>query len=477
MPTILVLCASVLLVFAASLAVPAIAAAGEGDWRALEGCLLVATAWGFGATGLFLSMRPRARALNRAGVFAAAIALWVTFVAAAVPVFMLVEGRTLAEAVFEAASAATTLGITLQPLDGMSGAMAFYRGTTAWLGGLLTLLLAIYVMGPYGVGGTPNRDLRLVQHSAQAQGPRLWRTTRAVLLPYAAFTGLCALLLVVSQVSPPDALIVAMSMLATNGFVPYHEAGTVLANPVAEIVMMVFMVVGATSILWHRMALDRRWQLVAQDTESVRYLAAIVIMMAVVAVASVFMPNGAESAGQRAFTFAFDIVSVMTTTGVTHDPRVGLGLPIELVLLIALVGGCAYSTAGGIKVFRLTGMLHHLGNELRRLVHPHAALRASVEFDDEERQRAKAIWSAFFLAILTIAIAILTLSAQGLPLPEALAAATGAFSQIGNITAASIPGFAAGQADSGVLMTIAALALVSRIEILVVLAAVSFNRW
>lgn len=477
MPTILVLCASVLIVFAGSLAIPALVAAGEADWRALEACLLVAIGCGFGAVGLYLAVRPQARAPNRATVFAAAIALWLAFVAAATPLFMLVEGQGLAEAVFEATSAATTLGITLHPLDEISAAMAFYRSTTAWLGGLLTLLLAAYVMGPFSVGGTPNRHLRLIQHSADAQGPRLWRTTRAVLLPYLGFTGLCALMLVLTQVSPPEAVVVAMSMLATNGFVPHHENATVLANPAAEMVMVVFMLVGATSILWHRMLLDRRWSLAVEEAESLRCVLAVLLMMVIAALASSFLATGAGSPAEHAFSFAFDIASVMTTTGITHDPRVGIGLPTEMILLIAMVGGCAYSTAGGIKFFRLTSMFHHVGNELRHLVHPHAALRASVELDPEERQRAKAIWSAFFLAIMTIAIAILAFSAQGLSLPDALMAATGAFSQIGNITAVAIPGFAEGEASPGVLMTVAGLALVSRIEILVVFAAVSFNRW
>ena len=262
-----------------------------------------------------------------------------------------------------------------------------------------------------------------------------------------------------------------MSMLSTNGFMPHTSGASVLNNTVAELIMMVFMIVGATSIVWHRMLMERKWTLAREQSEGMLFITLAMALIAVTALGSFFVPTSQFAAGRQAFTFAFDAISIFTTTGITHDRSVGIGLPFELVLLIAFVGGCSYSTAGGIKVFRIGTMLQHLGNELNRLVYPNALLRDDVQYSEHPRQIAKAVWSAFFLAMLTLTIGILLFALQGAELPYAMALASGSFSQVGNIVNGGLAAFPAGEVPDTALLTIAALSAVARIEILVVLAA------
>lgn len=471
------LAALIFAVFAVALLVPAVAAAGEGNWRAFEAMAVVIAAYGFLSSILIMALRSRIRQLNRVGIFAAAITMWLALILAATPVFMLVEAQGAVQAFFEATSASVTLGITLRPVADISGAMAFYRAMTAWMGGLLTLLLAVYVIGPYRVGGVPNRHIRFIQHSQTEKDPRFFLTLRAVIVPYVALTALCALMLVLTRVSPPDALVISMSMLSTNGFVPAQTGNSILGNGASEAIMLIFMIVGATSIVWHRMLFERRWAVAREQAEGSLFITSAIGLGAIVAFASIFMPDPLHTTGQHAFNFAFDAISLLTTTGITHDQRTGIGLPLELVLLIVLIGGCSYSTAGGMKFFRVGGMLQHLRNELARLVYPNAMLRQSADHDPHHRDVTKAIWSAFFLAILTITMAVLLLALQGIDLPNALRIATGAFSQTGNVVANGLPGLAVGDVAPMTLVTIAALSIAARIEILVVLAALAYNRW
>ncbi|MCD7061000.1 potassium transporter TrkG [Pelagibacterium xiamenense] len=477
MPTIGILAAGVFAIFAVGLIVPAIAAILEGNWRTLEALSLTMAGYGFLSAVTAFALWPRRRRLNRAGVFSTTIAIWLSLVVAATPVFILVEGHSLARAVFEAASAAVTLGVTVRPIEDISIAMGFYRGMTAWIGGLMTLLLAVYILGPYEVGGTPSGNLRLVQHARTETDPRFGQTLRSVIVPYASLTALCALLLVIFRVPPRDALIVAMSLMSTNGFVPHQTGASVLNNTGAEAIMMVFMVVGATSIIWQKMIRERRWTGTRDHEEGVLYLTALAIFVALAILGALIVSGPGANASRKAFNYAFDAISTMTTTGITHDRRVGIGLPFELVLLVVFVGGCSYSTAGGIKVFRLGTMLRHLGNELNRLVYPNAMLRDDVQYDPKPRAIAKSVWSAFFLAVLAITIGILLFAAQGVALPDAIALATGAFSQVGNMVSGALPGLGVGAVPDATLLTIAGLAIIARIEILVVLAAVTGNRW
>lgn len=476
MPTIGILVAGVFAVFAASLIPTALAAAIEGNWRVLEAVLLVGASYAFLTAIAGMALLPRRRRLNQSGVFLAAVAVWAAMVAAATPVFVLAEGAGPAEAVFEAASASVTLGLTVRPPQDISIAMGIYRGTIAWMGGLLTLVMAVYVLGPYQVGGTPNAHLRLIQHASTETEPHFKRTLWAVTWPYALLTATCALLLAVLQVPPHDALVVAMSMLATNGFVPHQTGASVLDNMGAEAVMMVFMLAGATSIVWHRLLAERRWAMDREHGEGIMFLAAAFALMVLAILASSLASHDIFEGFGRSFSFAFDAVSAITTTGISHEGA-GSSLPLELVLLAIFVGGCSYSTAGGIKVFRLATMLQHLGNELNRLVYPSALLRNDVQHDEKPREIAKAVWSAFFLAILTVTGATLVFAAQGYGLPEASSIAVGAFAQTASVVAEALPDLHSGGVSGATLLAISALGVVARIEILVVLAALAGNRW
>lgn len=477
MSTIGVLAAGVLGVFALSMMLPLLVALLEGNFAALEALFLIALGYGFLSVTAILALSPRARPLSRAGVFSAAIVVWISLIAAAVPVFMLVEGKGVIEALFEASSAAVTLGTTLVPPAEIAPSMAFYRGTTAWIGGLMTLTLAVYVLGPYQVGGMPNTNLRRVQHAQTEDDPRILTTLRAITAPYLGLTVLCAVLLIVMRVPADTAVITAMSMISTNGFVPGNTEGTVLANPAAELVMLVFMVLGATSIVWHKLVLARDRTQSRESAEGRLYLTALGVLIALAIAAAIFGSRNEYGMADTAFRYVFDIVSIATTTGISHDRSLGLSIPFEVILIVVFIGGCSYSTAGGIKAYSLLTMLRHVDNELVRLVYPNAMLRDDVQYDEDQRAIAKAVWSAFFLAVLTLTIAIQIFAAQGYELPAAMALATGAFSQVGNVLVSAAPELADGGVSNPTLLTIAILGAVARIEILVLLAALAGNRW
>lgn len=477
MPTIGVLSAGIFGMFALSMALPLLVALIEGNWRALEAMFLVIVSYGFLAAVTILSLTPRLRALNRAGVFTAAIAIWLSLIVAAAPVFMLVEGQSLVHALFEASSAVTTLGLTLRPPADLTQSMTFYRATVGWLGGFMTLALAVYVLGPYRVGGMPNANLRHIQHARTETDPRIFHTLRSIALPYVALTILCATALIIVRVPADTAIITAMSMLATNGFISGDSTTTVLGNRWAELIMMAFMVVGATSIVWHRLVVSRAGRESREHEEAMLYLTALAVLMVLAILASLIAPPPGRVGFESAFNYLFDTLSIATTTGITHDQRLGVTIPFEMILIVVFVGGCSYSTAGGIKMFRLATMLKHVGNELDRLVYPNAVLRDDLQYDTHQRVVAKAVWSTFFIAMLTVTVAILIFSAQGHHLPAAMALATGAFSQVGNLVTSAMPGLEQGVASDGTLLTISALAVVARIEVLVLLAALAGNRW
>src|SRR5690606_21655429 len=147
---------------------------------------------------------------------------------------------------------------------------------------------------------------------------------------------------------------------------------------------------------------------------------------------------------------------------IVHDQRYGQGLPFELILSLALIGGCAYSTSGGLKVFRLGAMLRHSFNEARRAAYPHSTIAHSLGVDSGELAQAKAIWSAFYLSLLVIIAASILFTVQGIPLDRSLGAAVGAFSSTGSLFSSSIGAAPGTLPAADTLMLSALVALFAR---------------
>ncbi len=472
-----VLVALVLLVFTSATISGMVVGAMTMDWRAFEAFALLSGAYLVLAAFAYLVSATQMKNLNRSHVFVGAIIMWFSLIFAAMPAFIMIEGAGPFVAFFEASSAATTLGSSLTPVSAMSMAMIVYRTATAWLGGLLTLMLAVYVLGRYAVGGTPNRDLRVVLHGASRADPRLFQTFWEVLVPYGAITLVCAALLVMVRVDPAQAVLGALNTLSTNGLIAWQTSGTIFNNRLAEIIMMTFMMVGASSIVWLRMLTLLEWRALERHGEARTFLvAAVVAVAAGIALSLGSFPLG-RFMGDDLFNRAFDIISVLTTTGISHDVRQGVSVPLIFLIGLALVGGCSYSTAGGIKIFRLKSMLHHSSNEIKRLVYPNQILPGSVDADKATFVAAKATWSAFFSVLIFVMLMTTLFAALGHGFTASLSLAVGGFATVGNLVSDNLFTTSTPGVPVLTLVGVSLAGVVGRIELLVILAAFSRNRW
>ncbi len=477
MASIIALISAVVVFFAATLFIAAGVAFAYSDMQALETFLFLSFLLGFLASLTMITTANRFQKLNRLWVFYASILMWITLAILSSIPFIIIEKLGIIHAFFEAISAIVTLGVSFTPRVDISSSMAFYRGILAWQGGLLTLLLCVYVLGRYQVGGVPNQQLRHILHSSKSGDPRLRRTFFEVFIPYFALTAMCAAALAITSVGPADAINIAINIISTNGFMPIETGASVLNNSFAEIILIIFMILGSTSILWHRSLIDRNWQNTREQREASTYILAILFISIAAIINSLIFPSELFSPFQGVLNSVFDVVSIMSTTGITHDARAGIAIPIQLTLALAVVGGCSYSTSGGIKVFRINAMFRHSANEIRKLVYPHIVIAKSVHEDKNELALAKAIWSALFIAVITIMLAALIFSFLGVNLSSSLSMAVGAFSSTANlITTTYIP--PVGELPSNAIMiTLAILSLLARVELLVVLAMFSKIKW
>jgi len=467
MTTIISVCSLVLAGFAACLLAPLVVGMIGQDLASIEGFGLVAICYLFLAAALILTFNGRHQHLGRGQMFMLACCCWLTLVLAAVVPFMVMERLSLAAAWVEAVSAATTLGSTLVATDSISTPMKTYRAIVGWYGGFLTLAMIVYVLSPYSVGGLPNRDLRFVLHTAGENARSLVRTLAEIFVPYATLTVLCLLVLLGQGVRPLDAVLASTAALSTNGFLPTLSGGSIFNNANAEVSLMVFMMVGGTSIIWHRMIVFRRFELLfTQHKESFATVGIILVLALIMTVsASVFgvLPKSAIS-------YLFDTASLMTTTGISHNANTGLSIPLFLALMLGMGGATTFSTSGGIKVYRLGLMMFHSIGEARHLMSPHAVIAGLGIQKKEPNRTVNAVWSHFYLFIITLAVGIIGFASFGLSFETAMAFSVGSINSVGNLVDPTVL-----QSDIGlqVGLWVSVLALVGRVEILVIIAAIA----
>jgi len=358
--------------------------------------------------------------------------------------------------------------------------MQVFRAATAWYAGLLSLVMIVYVLAPFHVGGLSNRHLRLVLHSKSSGDPRFGRTVAEIAMPYAALTALCAFGLSVLGVPPFTAMTAGLSALSTNGYLPVTTGDTLFNSAGAEALLMVFMAVGGTSIIWHRMAISRRWALVLQHRESWYFILAALAAGTLSALAALIIGQGGAQPGAVLLNRLFDAVSTLSTAGIVHNPGIGVQIPVLLLLMLGIAGATTYSPGGGLRLYRMGAMIAHAMTEARRLAFPRAVLSAHFGGLVDASGVARFVWSFFILYLLTMCLATLTFSGLGYPLEQSLALAVGSLSSVAGLVQEGLwgPGSAAAAApDPLVRAAIAVAALAGRVEVLVILAAGARADW
>lgn len=320
------------------------------------------------------------------------------------------------DATFEAISGFTTTGATvITGLDQLPHSILYYRSQLQWLGGAGVMVLAVAILPLLGIGGMqlfraetpgPFKDEKLT--------PRIIHTARALWLIYAGLTAACALAFHLAGMSVFDAVCHSFSALSTGGFSTHDASFGWFHSPVIEVIGTIFMLLGAMNFAVHFIAWRHRSVLqYFRDSEVRTFLGVVVVIMAGVTLA-LWATGQYPTLLQSLRYTSFEIASIITSTGfgIANFTVWPLGLPIFL-MLISFIGGCAGSTAGGMKVIRLMLVTKQSSRELTRLVHPRMVRPIKVGGRVINERALDSIWGFFAVYILTFLGLMLLLLTTG----------------------------------------------------------------
>jgi trk system potassium uptake protein len=337
------------------------------------------------------------------------------------------------DALFEAMSGLTTTGATIFTDFTLYGrGVFFWRALTHWLGGLGVIALFIAVLPRLAIGGRELFFAEAAGPTDEKLTPQLRNTAIALWKVYAALTAAQVVALVVVGMPLFDAVCNSFATLAAGGFSPHSQSIAGYDSAAIDWIITAFMfVAGANFALQYRAIRDSRNALV-QDEEFRAYTGVVLVATALLTFYLLRQDMGAHEAVRHA---AFQVVSILTTTGFASDDFQLWSDQAKMVLfLLMFIGGCAGSAGGGPKVVRHVLMARFTLRELRRTLHPRAILPVKLggRVVPDNILRDVQVFMLFYLLTFAIGTAIVVLLGADL-----LTGITASIACLGNIG----PGF------------------------------------
>ncbi|MEC9191112.1 MAG: TrkH family potassium uptake protein [Pseudomonadota bacterium] len=341
---------------------------------------------------------------------------------------------SVTDAVFESVSGLTTTGATvISGLDELPQSILFYRQLLQWLGGMGIIVLAVALLPMLGIGGMqlyraespgPVKDNKLV--------PRLAETAKSLWLLYLSLTVVCMLAYWAAGMSIFDAISHSFSTVAIGGFSTHDASIAYFDNPLIEFIAVFFMVVAGINFALHFLALQKR-QLkhYLKDPEFQFYVFILgsVSLITVVVLAADGTFGSLFEALRRGL---FQVVSFATTTGYATADFNSWPLFLPYVLLYAaIIGACAGSTGGGMKVIRILLIFKQGFREVQRLIHPRAIIPIKLGKKVMSDRIVESVWGFFAVYVMAFMVMLLALLTTGLDIITAFSAVGACINNLG----------------------------------------------
>lgn len=458
--------------------------AGESDVAIRLGFYLLIGGFLFG--GMVLALWGRNARMSQVGRLALLVMIWTLVpVLASLPIADISQLSFL-DSAFESVSGLTTAGASvLKTVETWPQGLIFWRVQLQWMGGYLALLTILLMTAPIGIGGLTSRTGTFLFSGLEPSSQRrALALVTQIAIVYSAMTVICAIFFFVSGTRAFYALTLAMTAVSTGGFLPFDESLDTHLNMFGIFVFAIFLLIGATSIFWQRMLVEGKVEELLRHRESYSVVALIsVLTIAYCALVMSTSSGGAANLSRAVVEGFFTATSLVATSGVETRPGIISLMPLVLVLFVVFAGGSAYSTSGGLKHYRIGGMLVQSWSEIDRLIYPHAIRPTRFGTQRYDIELMKAIWSFFVVMILIIGMGTVLIATTGVPLDAALTATVSAFSTAGPVynSAWAGPGVDGWPSYASFEVTakfaLIAVMLLGRLEALAVIALFSARYW
>jgi len=335
-------------------------------------------------------------------------------------------GRGYVNSWFEAMSGFTTTGATviqhsMSPncipgttpdcINAQPKGILLWRSITQWLGGMGIIMLGLMLLSRVLGGGMALARAELTGPSLSRLRPKLQQTAIALWTIYIVLTIAEILLLWgVGGMSIFDSVNHGLTTLPSGGF-STHDASIMYYDSILiDSIILVFMILAGLNFTLIWFGWEKQWGKVLGDEEGKYYLV-ILTTATLFIVLSLFIQGNALD--RNIMHAIFTVVAISTSTGYTTTDYMLWPVTTHVVLFfLMIIGGCAGSTAGGLKVLRVSLAFKMAWREIGRIVQPKRIMRIRMNGEVIERDKLSLIVGMLFVwtAIFAISCIFLTIA-------------------------------------------------------------------
>ena len=402
---------------------------------------------------------------------------WVLAAGLAGVAFVLIGVLDRVSAYFEAMSGLTTTGATsISDLEILPKSLLFWRAMNHWIGGIGIIVIFVALLPQIASGAVYLFNAEVTGFSNSRILPRIRTTAIALFYIYLLLTIILTGILRGMGMSVYDAVYHACSCIATGGFSDYNASVAHFKSPMIEYALSLFMVLAAGNVAGYYQVTQNGLKALWEDLEFKIYVVMVLCFTVAIAV-NIILTNGYSIEG--GFRSAlFHVASFASTTGfVADDYDKWPSFARMMLAVMFFTGGCAGSTAGGIKICRLIVLVKTVAAELRRTLHPQMLL--SVYYSKVRLSMATVtnIGRFFFMYIFVVALLTLVTTASGVAPEEAIFGVASCLASVGPAFGSIGATGTYTELPAGAKIAMALAMLLGRLELFTALALLRSEYW
>lgn len=379
---------------------------------------------------LMLVRQQQKRMSSRDGYFIVAMAWIIISIVGAFPLYLSGGFASYWGALFEIVSGFTTTGASVLAEPGTLGhGVAFWRCFTHWVGGMGVLVFVLMVIPMEN-----DNSMHLVR--AEVPGPTAgklvprMRTTSMILYGiYAAMTLILVVILKCLGMKVFDAFCIGFATAGTGGFALNSAGIAGYGSPAIEIVLGIFMILFGINFNTYFLLLLRKFKEALTSEETAVYFGVIGVSVVAISINTLSCFSNTGEAVRSAF---FQVASIITTTGfATVDFNLWPEFSKHLIVLLMIIGACAGSTGGGLKISRVIILFKSFIAEIKQILNPKEVVSIRLNGKNVDKKTLNSTRIYFGAYVILICIFTLIISLDGLDLTTNLTAVLSCFNNIG----------------------------------------------
>jgi len=357
---------------------------------------------------------------------------WVTVaIFGSLPFILSNQTFSFSDAFFESMSGITTTGATIiSDLDNSPKSILLWRAIMQWLGGIGIVVMAITILPLLKVGGMQLFKME-GPDSTEKILPRTIEVAAIIISTYIVLTLFCGFFYWIFGMTVFDSVCHAMTTIATGGFSTHNESIGFFENSNIEIVASLFIILGSIPFISYLKFSQGNRKIFFQDVQ-IKGLIYLLIFSTIIMFLYLLFINYQGNLFEKIRISSFNVISILSGTGyVTDDFGLWGKFSLIFFLFLMFIGGCAGSTACGIKIFRLQMLLIFLKNQVKKLIYPNSVIITKYNNQKISDDFIRSVIIFIFSFLFIFLIIAMLLSISGLDFVTSISGAASSISNVG----------------------------------------------